>query len=69
MIKEQIQRRLVDSVRFAMFDELKDMRLSREDAKISIQAVTEGSLSASYRASAFAALYEYLAYCDAVEIP
>ena len=33
MTPEQIQQRLVDSVRYAMFDELKEVRLSREDAK------------------------------------
>lgn len=64
----RIQRRLVNSVHQALFDELKDMRLSRQDAKTAIAGITEGSLSANFRSSAYQALYEYMSYCDAVEI-
>ena len=64
MTPEQIQQRLVDSVRYAMFDELKEMRLSREDAKIAIK----GSPWSLLVGGAYAGLDEYISYCEAVEI-
>ena len=64
MTPEEIQQRLVDSVRYAMFDELKEMRLSREDAKIAIK----GSPWSLLIGGAHAGLDEYISYCEAVEI-
>ena len=67
MTPEQIQQRLVDSVRYAMFDELKEVRLSREDAKRLIKG-SSWSLLVHLRAASLHALDEYISYCEAVEI-
>ena len=67
MTQEFIQRRLMFSIHQAFFDELKDMRLSKEDATTAIRGITEGSLSNALRSSAYQALYEYHAYRDSIE--
>ena len=68
MTQEFIQRRLMYSIHQGFFDELKDMRLSKEDATTAIRGITEGIPSNNLRSSAYQALYEYMLYYDAVEI-
>jgi len=73
MTLEEIQQRLVDSARMAIFDELKEMRLSKEEMRLS-----KAEASRAVRAVAthheigfggfFVALDEYISYCEAVEI-
>ena len=61
-----IQHRLVNSVHQALFDELKDMRLSREDAKTAIAGIMQDDEWVI--TTEVNALYEYMSYCDAVGI-
>ncbi len=66
MTPEEMAIRLVDAARRAIFDELKDMRPSREEATKAIHAV------AAHRDNLYGrlavALGEYISYCEAVEI-
>ena len=64
MTQEFIQRRLLYSIHQAFFEELKDMRLSKEDAKIAIRGITKGTLSNTLASSAQQALNEYHSYLD-----
>ncbi|MBT5636964.1 MAG: hypothetical protein HOJ16_00100 [Candidatus Peribacter sp.] len=66
MTLEEIQQRLVDSARMAIFDELKEMRLSKAEASRAVRAVaTHHEIGFG---GFFVALDEYISYCEAVEI-